>query len=486
MDYRSTRDAGKSYTASGAILEGLSPDGGLFVPSHFPQIDFSLWQNKNYPELAQLVLAPFLNEYSADFLEQATHQSYDEPFDKKPLRLQKVRNGVYSLELWHGPTAAFKDYALQLMPKLLYQAKQINADKKEEETLVLVATSGDTGKAALEGFKDIEGIKIAALYPLDGTSEVQRLQMVTQEGNNVTVFAIHGNFDDAQRAVKKVFANKELGKSLKGQNKSLSSANSINWGRLVPQIVYYVASYLQFCKQGDIEYGQAVDYCVPTGNFGDILAGYYAKKMGLPIGRLICASNSNNVLADFFATGTYDARREFYKTSSPSMDILISSNLERLLYHASGSDKAVRGWMEQLAKDGFYTVDKATLAEIQGTFEAGWLDEKKVSDVIFDIFEQDAYLCDPHTAVGFGVAQNLPPRQNPLVVLSTASPYKFSGKVLEALRQETAEDEFECMNRLAAYTKQTPPASLADLQKKTVRFTQTIDADDILNLPPQL
>ena len=334
MNYTSTRDSALCTGASTAILTGIAPGGGLFVPQQFPQVDMREFYGLTYPQTAQKVLGMFLTDYDPDFLKTATEQTYStENFGGKAGFAAHVAGNTYALELWHGPTCAFKDYALQLMPRLLVEAKKNLGETGV--TKILVATSGDTGKAALAGYAGLPGIRIAVFYPNAGTSEVQRLQMATQEGDNVAVYAVNGNFDDAQTGVKRVFADEDLAQELAAKNEKLSSANSINWGRLVPQIVYYFYSYAQLAERGDIAPGAPVSFCVPTGNFGDILAGYYAKRMGLPVEKLICASNKNNVLTDFLTTGVYDARRTFYKTSSPSMDILVSSNLERLLYHVT-------------------------------------------------------------------------------------------------------------------------------------------------------
>ena len=334
MQYLSTRDSALRVSAQEAIVRGLAPQSGLFVPETFPQADLDAWKNLSYPELAEKVLAGFLTDYSADFLHTATASTYGAAFGGKAGETVKVRDGLYSLELWHGPTCAFKDYALQLMPKLLVEAKKMLG--RTETTRILVATSGDTGKAALVGYADLDGIEIEVFYPNDGTSEIQHLQMATQKGENVQVYAVQGNFDDAQTGVKKVFADADVAAELEKRGIRLSSANSINWGRLVPQIVYYFYAYFRLAEQGAVEWGKPVDFCVPTGNFGDILAAYYAKRMGLPVNRLICASNSNNVLTDFLRTGIYDRNRPFHTTISPSMDILISSNLERLIYTIAG------------------------------------------------------------------------------------------------------------------------------------------------------
>ena len=320
MQFFSTRDTNRKVTSSEAIAQGLSDEGGLFVPESFPQVDVRALCELDYPALAAAVIREYLTDYSPEFLVQAARTTYGEAFGGKAGYLAPVEGDTYALELWHGPTCAFKDYALQLMPRLLVEAKKNLG--RTEKTLILVATSGDTGKAALDGYHDIPGVEIAVFYPTGGTSEIQRLQMATQEGANVAVYAVRGNFDDAQTGVKKVFGDKAIAAELEQRGIRLSSANSINWGRLVPQIVYYFAAYAQLLKVGKIAFGDAVDFCVPTGNFGDILAGYYAKRMGLPVGKLVCASNENNVLTDFLTTGTYTAKREFFKTTSPSMDIL--------------------------------------------------------------------------------------------------------------------------------------------------------------------
>lgn len=477
MQYLSTRDSALRVSAQEAIVRGLAPQSGLFVPETFPQADLDAWKNLSYSELAEKVLAGFLTDYSADFLHTATASTYGAAFGGKAGETVKVRDGLYSLELWHGPTCAFKDYALQLMPKLLVEAKK-NLDRTEK-TLILVATSGDTGKAALDGYHDIPGVEIAVFFPTGGTSEIQRLQMVTQEGENVAVYAVRGNFDDAQTGVKKVFGDPAIAAELAKRNIRLSSANSINWGRLVPQIVYYFAAYAQLLKAGKVRFGDKVDFCVPTGNFGDILAGYYAKQMGLPVGRLICASNENNVLTDFLTTGTYTAKREFFKTTSPSMDILVSSNLERLLYHITGSDAEVAGLMKSLSETGSYTVRPETLAAIQESFGCGWSSEEEVAGEIRARYEQDGYLCDTHTAVAFHVAGCHKREGVPMVVLSTASPYKFPRSVLEALGHTAPQNDFEAMQELEAATGRTAPASLAALRQKVERFNTVIDPEQI-------
>lgn len=477
MQFFSTRDQSRKVTASEAIAQGLSQEGGLFVPESFPQVDVQALCGLDYPTLAAEILKQYLTDYSPEFLTSATQQSYGSAFGGKAGAMAPVCPGTWALELWHGPTCAFKDYALQLMPKLLVEAKRNLG--RTEQTRILVATSGDTGKAALDGYHDVPGVDIAVFYPTGGTSEIQRLQMATQEGANVAVYAVQGNFDDAQTGVKRVFGDPAVAAALAEKGVRLSSANSINWGRLVPQIVYYFAAYGQLLQAGEISFGDPVDFCVPTGNFGDILAGYYAKRMGLPVGMLICASNENNVLTDFLSTGCYAARRTFYKTTSPSMDILVSSNLERLLYHITGSDAAVAGWMQSLNETGSYTVDKDTLAAIQQSFGCGWASEAEVCQEIRARYEQDGYLCDTHTAVAFHVAAQKKRENVPMVVLSTASPFKFPRSVLEALGHTAPENDFEAMSALEAATGRTAPASLAALRTKAERFHAVIRPEQI-------
>ncbi len=473
MKYQSTRNQAVEVTASEAIVRGLAPEGGLFVPQSFPQADLEGWKKLPYPELAGKVIGDFLTDYDPAFLRGAAAATYGAAFGGKAGQVERLgQSDVYSLELWHGPTCAFKDYALQLMPKLLVEAKRNLG--RTETTRILVATSGDTGKAALAGYADLEGIEIEVFYPNAGTSEIQRLQMVTQQGGNVAVYAVQGNFDDAQTGVKRVFGDAEVARRLEERNIRLSSANSINWGRLVPQIVYYFYAYFRLAEQGAVAWGEPVDFCVPTGNFGDILAGYYAKQMGLPVGRLLCASNRNNVLTDFIKTGVYDAHRTFYKTASPSMDILISSNLERLLYHVTNDAEKVRGWMADLAACGRYAVDAPTLAKIQENFGCGCASDAEGAAEIRARFEQDGYLCDTHTAVAFCVAK-ANRTAAPMVVLSTASPFKFPRDVLAALGVKVPESDFSAMTALTAHTGCQAPESLRVLSSLPVRFTAVID-----------
>ena len=481
MQYLSTRDSALRVSAQEAIVRGLAPQSGLFVPETFPQADLDAWKNLSYSELAEKVLAGFLTDYSADFLHTATASTYGAAFGGKAGETVKVRDGLYSLELWHGPTCAFKDYALQLMPKLLVEAKKMLG--RTETTRILVATSGDTGKAALAGYADLDGIEIEVFYPNDGTSEIQHLQMATQKGENVQVYAVQGNFDDAQTGVKKVFADADVAAELEKRGIRLSSANSINWGRLVPQIVYYFYAYFRLAEQGAVEWGKPVDFCVPTGNFGDILAGYYAMRMGLPIARLLCASNRNNVLTDFFADGTYYTHRAFFQTMSPSMDILISSNLERLLFESTGRDPAlVREWMALLSSEGgSFSIGAQRLKELKKTFWAGYADDFMTAAEIRRIFERFHYLMDPHTAVASYALKQYREEtgdHTPAVILSTASPYKFSESVLASLQGEDAVkgmDAFQCAQKLEELSGVPVPRQIRELETLPIRHKRVCE-----------
>ena len=480
MNYYSTRDHQQIVSAAQAIACGLAPDGGLFVPESLPEVPAQQLQalcGMTYQQRAVTIMRPFLSEFTDAELERFTAAAYGSQFDDPAVApVHRLDDTTAFLELWHGPTCAFKDMALQILPYLL--TASLKKCGEQRQVCILVATSGDTGKAALQGFADVPGTKILVFYPYSGVSEIQRLQMATQEGANVAVYAVRGNFDDAQTGVKKVFGDKAIAARLAERNIRLSSANSINWGRLVPQIVYYFAAYAQLLKAGKIAFGDKVDFCVPTGNFGDILAGYYAKQMGLPVGKLVCASNKNNVLTDFLTTGTYDARRTFYKTTSPSMDILISSNLERLLCHVSGSSEKVAGWMQELNTTGKYTVDAETLEKIRETFAAGYADDAEGAAEIKARFDEDHYLCDTHTAVAFRVAETVR-TEAPMVVLSTASPFKFPRDVLAALGQQAPVSDFAAMAALTAKTGAEAPASLRELDKQEVRFKTVLRPAEI-------
>ena len=395
--------------------------------------------------------------------------------------LAHLFDGTYMLELWHGPTCAFKDMALQILPYLLTtSAKRLELNKK---IVILVATSGDTGKAALEGFKDVPDTEILVFYPDDGVSAMQKKQMTTQEGKNVNVCAIKGNFDDAQNGVKAIFTNEEIAAELEKNGMMFSSANSINWGRLAPQIIYYISSYAQLVKDGEIALGDKINIVVPTGNFGNILAGYYAKKMGIPVNKLICASNANNVLTDFLTTGVYNRNRPFHATISPSMDILISSNLERLLYHISGEDDGqIREWFGALASEGKYEVTDEVKAVLKEEFYAGCCDDTETKACIKDIYNKYSYTCDTHTAVAVKVYNDYKAAtgdETKTIIASTASPYKFSGSVLEAIEINTDSDEFELVEKLAEVSKIPVPASLAELKNKDIRFEEIIDKTEM-------
>ncbi|MCC8023575.1 MAG: threonine synthase [Clostridiales bacterium] len=480
MLYTSTRDSRVRVTASQAIAQGISADGGLFVPASIPQVtldEIKAMAGCSYMERAKRILGLYLSDFSREEITSCVEGAYraDKFSSDKIAPVVHLKDGQYVLELWHGPTCAFKDMALQLLPHLMTVSARKNAEGKT--IVILVATSGDTGKAALEGFKDVDGTKIIVFYPSEGVSPMQKLQMTTQEGENVAVCAIEGNFDDAQNAVKQIFTDAAMQKKLAENDMMFSSANSINWGRLVPQIVYYFSAYCDLLEQGAIRAGDSINVAVPTGNFGNILAAYYAKRMGLPINRLICASNANNVLTDFIKTGIYDRNRDFYTTTSPSMDILISSNLERLLYHLSGEeDSILRGWMEQLAGTGRYEIDAATKAQIAELFSAGFCDDRTVEQTIQTAFDADHYLCDTHTAVAVQVYQSSRKETGAGrvgVIDSTASPYKFSASVLTALHGRPAEgtDDFAMARALSAETGTPIPLPLQELDGKAQRFT---------------
>ncbi len=483
VKYTSTRGNGQVCTGAEAIRSGIAADGGLFVPVELPWMDvLKMRKTASYAQLAAEVLERLLPDYTAMELAQCAAAAYSDNFDS-PEIVPLVRVGPRSvLELWHGPTSAFKDMALQIMPRLLTQAMVKTGETSD--MLILVATSGDTGKAALEGFRDVPRTRILVFYPSEGVSEVQRRQMVTQEGGNVGVMAVEGNFDDAQTGVKKIFADSAIREKLELKRLKLSSANSINWGRLAPQIAYYFSAYQSLCETEAVHPGDPVNFCVPTGNFGNILAGYYAKRMGLPVGRLICASNDNNVLTDFLRTGVYDRNRPFHQTISPSMDILISSNLERLLYHVTNGDThRVRNWMTELNARGRYAVDADTLAAIRKVFWADWASGAEAGLIMRQVWEQEQYLLDPHTAVAWKVAAAYEAQIKdgiPTVVLSTASPFKFADSVLQALGDAGAATEKEPLNlltRLADRTGWKIPAGLAELTSKTVRHQEMCRVD---------
>ncbi len=483
MNYISTRNSNIKIDSSDAIIRGLSSDGGLFMPECIPTLsteEISALTNMDYKARAKTILSKFLTDYTDAELDACVNGAYSAVKfgGDEPTPVTKLDDDNYVLELWHGPTCAFKDMALQILPWLLTTAMR---KKGETRTVViLVATSGDTGKAALEGFCDVEGTKILVFYPKDGVSEVQKKQMTTQSGDNTGVMGIIGNFDDCQNGVKKIFGNEDTIKKLQDGGFVFSSANSINWGRLVPQIVYYFSAYADLVKRGEIKFGDKLDFVVPTGNFGDILAGFIAKKMGLFAGKFVCASNCNNVLTDFINTGVYDRNRDFYTTISPSMDILISSNLERLLFIMSGSDdKKTADYMNKLNKTGKYSVDEDLLKSIKCEFLAGYADEKATVEAIRDAYERYNYVMDPHTAVAYSVSKQIK-CENKTVILSTASPYKFPASVIEGISTKpNVENEFELFEMLNKISGVEIPSSLKNLENKQSRFTEYCKKDEM-------
>ena len=477
MKFYSTRNKSVSVTGAEAVCKGISEEGGLFVPSSFPVFskdEIISFCGAPYEETAAKVVGAFLPELEA--LCDYTEKAYGK-FDGDPAPVVKLDDNVFVMELWHGPTHAFKDIALTLLPYLLCGSKKITGN--DNVTLIPVATSGDTGKAALEGFAGVDGTGVAVFYPDGGVSELQRLQMITTEGGNVFVSAVKGNFDDAQTAVKKAFTDAELVGRLADMGIELSSANSINFGRLAPQVTYYFTAYADLLDGGQISYGDKVDFCVPSGNFGDILAGYYARKMGLPVGRLICASNENNVLCDFIRTGTYDARREFRKTSSPSMDILISSNLERLVFDLSGEDAELTALrMSALRSEGVYSLSAKETADMQAVFAADYATEEEVAEITETYFEEYGYIIDPHTAVAAAVAEKCV-IERPTVILSTASPHKFAPSVLSAIGEKPTGNEKKDLELLEEVTALPVPQSLISLSKKEKLFTGSVALDEV-------
>ena len=489
MQYHSTRDNGVSVSAAEAIKKGLSTEGGLFVPESFPKMSLDEIKSlapMSYNERAKLILGKYLTDFTKEELDNCVDSAYTaakfESENTAPLH--KLNDTTYFLELWHGPTCAFKDMALQILPHLMTTSMKKTGEK--DEIVILVATSGDTGKAALEGFKDVNGTRIIVFYPNNGVSEIQKLQMVTQEGNNVSVAAVEGNFDDAQNGVKKIFTDSEYAELLGRNSFKLSSANSINWGRLVPQIVYYFSAYADMLASGDIECGEKINVVVPTGNFGNILAAYYASKMGLPIARFICASNENNVLTDFIKTGEYNKNRDFHTTMSPSMDILISSNLERFLYDLTDkNDGVVADWMKQLVEKGVYTVSDTVKEKLQSLFSAGCCDDKATIEAIRKTAKEYGYVIDTHTAVAKAVYDGYVAETGDTtktVIASTASPFKFNQSVLIALEDHNAvlgKDEFTLLQELSDKSGMKIPASLAALKNKPIAFDLVCGKDEM-------
>ncbi len=484
MFYKSTRsNETAKATAAQVIKQGLANDGGLFVPESLPTLTMEEIQalcKESYPVRAAKVLSKFLTDYTYEELLSDCREAYAESsFVGGAAPLVNIHDQFHSLELWHGPTAAFKDMALQIMPRLLSRA--LVKTGEERTALILVATSGDTGKAALEGYKDVDRVKIMVFYPVDGVSHVQKLQMATQTGSNVNVCAIRGNFDDAQSGVKVIFGDEKMAEALNQKGYFFSSANSINWGRLAPQIVYYVSAYCDLLNKGTCKLGDSFNVCVPTGNFGNIFAAYLAKRMGLPIHHMVCASNTNNILTDFLRTGTYDRNRDFYLTMSPSMDILISSNLERLLYFTAGSEKTA-AYMESLKKDGVYSVDAETLAEIQKNFSGYFTDEAMTSVTIRETYQKYGYLADTHTAVAIHAAEEYvkdTKDNRPMVIDSTASPYKFANNVYRAVTDKDPTTDLAALDELSAATNTKIPYPLAGLADRKVNFEAVVDKTEM-------
>ncbi len=485
MNYYSTRSLTET-TAAGAIAGGLAPDGGLFVPMEIPALtvsDLEALCKMDYRQRAVNVMARYLPEFSAEELEGFAKAAYGENFDDPAIApVHALDDKTSFLELWHGPTCAFKDMALQMLPHLLTASLKKNGEQRQ--VCILVATSGDTGKAALQGFADVAGTKIMVFYPNGGVSDVQRLQMVTQQGNNVGVCAVQGNFDDAQTGVKQIFGNADIASQLNSRGWFLSSANSINWGRLLPQVVYYISAYCDEVNAGRIQMGEKINFVVPTGNFGNILAGWYAKQMGLPVNRFVCASNENNVLTDFIRTGTYNRNRPFHVTASPSMDILVSSNLERLLFTLSGSAPETDGYMKDLREKGQYTVSRELLGKLQSEFSCGFCDDVRTRAAIGSLWAEHHYLMDTHTAVAYQVLCDYRKEtgdDTPAVVVSTASPFKFCDHVLTAIGGNADAPGVQLIDRLSQASGIPAPKPLAGLAEREVRFRGCVEK----NLMPQ-
>ena len=484
--YVSTRNDGMTPVSSAeAIRRGLADDGGLYMPTEIPKLtikDIEELIPLSYVQRCARILSMFLTDYTnEELLEDAEGAYAPDKFGKNPTPIHHLDGNISILELWHGPTCAFKDMALQIMPRLFVRA--LRKQGEERTAMILVATSGDTGKAALEGYRDVDGTKVKVFFPEHGVSAMQKLQMQTQEGNNLSVSGILGNFDDAQSGVKRIFSDPVIKENLNREGVFLSSANSINWGRLVPQIVYYVSSYADCVADGRIAMGELLDVCVPTGNFGNIFAAYIAKKMGVPLGTLVCASNKNNVLTDFLATGCYDRNRRFYPTISPSMDILISSNLERLLYLTLGSEKCA-GYMKKLAKEGKYTLTPEDKARVCESFVGYCTDEDMTKSTIKDTFENKNYLIDTHTAVALSAAQRYMSdykAERKMLTVSTASPYKFARDVYASLTEACEIPELQAPEALAALTGVAIPLPLAELRGKEIRHRDSINKEEMEN-----
>ncbi len=483
MNYISTRDKNNRVSAAEAIVQGLAADGGLFVPESIPAVthdELCAFCSMSYREIAAAVMGKFLDDFTLDELAGFAAAAYSTNYDcEKIAPVHFLDSSTGFLELWHGPTCAFKDMALQMLPHLL--TASLRKTDENRRICILVATSGDTGKAALEGFADVPGTSVAVFYPREGVSDVQKLQMTTQHGENVYVCAVEGNFDDAQTGVKKIFSDRGFAEVLDRKGVFLSSANSINWGRLLPQIVYYFSSYCAAVNSEKIRMGDEIDFCVPTGNFGDILAGWYAKKMSLPIRKLICASNSNNVLTDFINTGVYDRNRKFYTTLSPSMDILVSSNLERLLFMCA-DDTSVSKWMEELKETGKYNVGTEVHNKIAADFDCGFCDDETAKAALAQVFKDTGYLMDTHTADAYAVLDQIRRKRGeafPTIIVSTASPFKFCDSVLDALGVASTKSGAQLVDELSLLTGKSVPKPLAELAGKKPRFSRCVPKDDM-------
>ena len=483
LSYQSTRGGEKGLTASQAILKGLADDGGLFMPDYIPKLDVPMEKlaSMSYQETAYEVMKLFLTDFTEEELRYCINNAYDSKFDTEEIAPLVKADGAYYLELFHGSTIAFKDMALSILPYLMTTAAKKN--HVENEIVILTATSGDTGKAAMAGFADVPGTRIIVFYPKGGVSRVQELQMVTQKGDNTAVVAIHGNFDDAQTGVKKIFGDREFGEKLADKGFQLSSANSINIGRLVPQVVYYVYAYAKLVENGEIKNGDLINITVPTGNFGNILAAYFAKQLGVPVKTLICASNDNKVLYDFFQTGVYDKKREFILTSSPSMDILISSNLERLIYLSAGCDsQADKAMMEQLNKEGAYEITPS-MKEFMKDFRGGFATEEENAAEIKKVYEDTGYVIDTHTGVASCVYRAYVKEtgdNTPTVIASTASPYKFSNSVMKAIKGDLGEkDEFAVIDELCAVSGVEIPSAVEEIRNAQIRYNRESDIEDM-------
>ena len=483
MEYLSTRDKTLRLSAAEAIKMGLSRDGGLFTPVSFPvlsALEVETLCGMDYQRRAAYIMGKYLEQFRPEDLALFAQRAYGpDKFDCPEVApLRKLDGKTWCLELWHGPTSAFKDMALQMLPQLLSTSLKMTGETKT--ACILVATSGDTGKAAMEGFADVEQTKILVFYPEHGVSEIQKLQMITQEGGNVGVCAVRGNFDDAQNGVKRIFSDPAIREELAGRGYFLSSANSINWGRILPQVAYYISAYCDLINTKEIKLGQKVNFCVPTGNFGNILACYYARKMGLPVGKLVCASNCNDVLTEFIRTGVYDRNRPFHTTMSPSMDILISSNLERLLFAPRGGDDAlVRGYMEELSRSGRYEIAPELKERLQELFYGGFCGEEDTAASIQMLYQYN-YLIDPHTAVAAKVLTDYRKGSGdmtPAIFVSTASPYKFCDSVLEAIGETPVADSVERIAQMQERTGTTAPARLAALKGKQPRFDSVTERE---------